>query len=78
MHRKRTSISSRRIEKTGAYRPRNVDVANPETRQYPGWPVIINQYCSNGRKVTAYLPALTVTGQKNPLIQIVEAGGTVD
>ncbi len=58
--------------------PRNVDITAPETEQYPGWPKTIGQEDNYGKKAVAYLPTIEVTGQDDPVIQIVdEAGGTV-
>ncbi len=58
--------------------PRNVDVTDPKTRQYPGWPVTIAQQDNYGRKPVAYLPTIVVKGHKNPVIQVVnETDGDV-
>jgi hypothetical protein len=51
--------------------PRNVDVTDPETKQYPGWPLTIDQLDNYGRKATAYLPQLLIRGARNPLVQVV-------
>ncbi len=52
--------------------PRNVDVNDPNTRQYPGWPKTIDQTDNYGRKAVAYLPMLKVTGQTDPLIKVID------
>jgi len=58
--------------------PRNVDVTGPATRQYPGWPKTIDQEDNYGRKAVAHLPALKITGRKNPVVQVVdESGGQI-
>lgn len=59
--------------------PRNVDVADPEARQYPGWPRTFDQTENYGRKPIAYLPTLRITGQKDPVVQVVaeSSGETV-
>jgi len=58
--------------------PRNVDVTEPKTRQYPGWPVTIAQQDNYGRKPVAYLPTIVVKGHKKPVIQVVnETDGDV-
>jgi len=58
--------------------PRNVDVASSDARQYPGWPVTIEQRDNYGRAAVAYLPTIVVTGGSDPVVQVVdEADGTV-
>ncbi len=52
--------------------PRNVDITNPKTKQYIGWPKTINQLDNYGRKAVAYLPELTISGTNEPVIQIIE------
>ncbi len=52
--------------------PRNVDVGDPDTRQYPGWPKTIQQTDNYGRKAAAYLPTLNIKGQDNPVVQIID------
>ncbi len=57
--------------------PRNVNIADPANKPYPGWPITINQTDNYGRKAVAYLPTL-VTRKQNPVLQIVdEANGEV-
>ena len=56
--------------------PRNVDIGDPKAKQYPGWPRTIAQTDNYGRKAVAYLPTIEVSGQKDPVIKIVnEATG---
>jgi hypothetical protein len=50
--------------------PRNVDIQDPATEQYPGWPRTIKQTDSYGRAAVAYLPTLNIKGATNPVIQI--------
>ena len=58
--------------------PRNVDVTDPGTKQYNGWPKTIKQTDNYGRKAAAYLPTLQVKGQKNPVVQVLdESNGEV-
>ena len=58
--------------------PRNVDVTNPLTKQYPGWPKTIRQQENDGRKAVAWLPEIKVSGISNPVVQIVdESNGEV-
>ncbi|MCF7974046.1 MAG: hypothetical protein K9N55_09550 [Phycisphaerae bacterium] len=52
--------------------PRHVDVTGPITQQYPGWPKTIQQTDNYGRMPLAYLPALNIKGQTNPVVQIVD------
>jgi len=52
--------------------PRNVDVAAPDAKQYPGWPMTISQLDNYGRKAAAYLPTLTVQGMENPVVQVID------
>jgi len=51
--------------------PRNVDVADPATQQYPGWPKTIKQTENYGRRAVAYLPTLSITGMTDPVVQVV-------
>jgi hypothetical protein len=56
--------------------PRNVDITNPATEQYLGWPLTIDQLDNYGRQATAYLPTLVVKGQANPVVKVIdEASG---
>ena len=58
--------------------PRQIDVTDPTARQFPGWPVTIDQLDNYGRKAVAYLPTVKVTGQTNPVVQVVdEADGQI-
>ena len=52
--------------------PRNMDITDPNTRQYPGWPRTIKQEDNYGRKAVAWLPAIKVSGAKNPVVQVVD------
>lgn len=52
--------------------PRKIDITSPTAKQYPGWPITIDQLDNYGRKAIAYLPTITVTNAKNPVVQIVE------
>ena len=58
--------------------PRLVDITVPETKQFPGWPVTIDQTDNYGRKAAAYLPTLQITGQADPVVQIInESDGQI-
>ena len=52
--------------------PRNVDITDPNVRQYTGWPKTIAQTDNYGRKAVAWLPKLEVSGQEDPVVQVVE------
>lgn len=51
--------------------PRNVDVSDPDTRQYPGWPKTIRQQDNYGRAAKSYLPTLVIKGQSDPVVKII-------
>lgn len=52
--------------------PRNVNVQDPEAKQYPGWPMTVKQMDNYGRKAVAWLPTLNIKGQTNPVVQVIE------
>jgi len=52
--------------------PRNVDVTDPKTKQYPGWPVTFDQQDNYGRKAVAYLPTIEVSGMTDPVVQVID------
>ncbi len=52
--------------------PRNVDITDPQTKQYPGWPRTINQQDNYGREPVAYLPTIEVQGMTNPVVQVID------
>jgi len=52
--------------------PRGCDVTDPECEQYPGWPVTLHQEDNYGRKGTAYLPILEISGAEDPVVQVIE------
>jgi len=55
--------------------PRNVDVADPAARQYPGWPATIRQEDNYARKATAYLPTIEVqsaAGGTSSVLQVID------
>lgn len=51
--------------------PYLADVTKPGT-QMPGWPVTIEVLSNYARKAAAHLPALNVTGAKNPVVQVLD------
>jgi hypothetical protein len=52
--------------------PRNVDVTDPEAKQYPGWPRTIEQQDNYGRKAAAYLPTLEIKNRLSPVVQVID------
>lgn len=52
--------------------PRNVDITNPATKQYEGWPRTIKMEDNYGRDAIAYLPNIKYKGSKTPLIKVVD------
>ncbi len=54
--------------------PRNVDITDRKTKQYPGWPRTINQSDNYSRKAAAYLPTIKVRGQSDPVVQVIDEG----
>jgi hypothetical protein len=52
--------------------PRHSDVTAPDAKQFPGWPVTIHQEENYGKKAVAYLPTLEISGQKDPVVQVIE------
>ena len=51
--------------------PRNVDLTDPDSKQYPGWPVTVRQEDNYSRKALAYLPTLQIKGQANAVVQVI-------
>ena len=52
--------------------PRNVDITDSNTKQYPGWPMTIQQTDNYARKAVAYLPTIEVDGMTNPVVQVID------
>lgn len=52
--------------------PRNVDITDSNTKQYPGWPRTIKQTDNYARKAVAYLPTIEVQGMTNPVVQVID------
>jgi hypothetical protein len=58
--------------------PRQADPANPDSRQYPGWPLVINQLRNRAQYAQWELPLIKVPDMKNSVIQVVsESTGMV-
>jgi hypothetical protein len=49
-----------------------VDITDPATKQYPGWPRTIDQMDNYARQPVAYLPTIEVSGMKNPVVQVID------
>lgn len=52
--------------------PYLTDPVDPNAAQMPGWPVTITVRDNYGRKPTAYLPTLEVTGIENPVVHVID------
>jgi hypothetical protein len=52
--------------------PRGVDVTKKDAKQFPGWPVTIDQLDNFGKKAVAFLPTIKVSGMKMPVIQVID------
>lgn len=50
--------------------PRNVDVGDPTTRQYEGWPKTVNQLDNLGPNVVGRLPAVQAQDGEPPIVQV--------
>lgn len=50
--------------------PYSADVMQPGT-QMATWPVTVSQLDNYGRKATVHLPTLTISGVKNPVLQVI-------
>jgi hypothetical protein len=52
--------------------PRNVDITDPASKQYAGWPRTILQLDNYARKPVGYLPTIRVQGMANPVVQVID------
>lgn len=52
--------------------PRNVDISDPDTTQYEGWPKTIHQNENYARNAIAKLPTLEISGQEDTVVQIID------
>ncbi len=53
--------------------PRYADPDDPRSGgQYPGWPLTFNNEDNYGRKATAFLPTIKVSGLADPVVQVIE------
>ncbi len=54
--------------------PRGSNVTKPDAKQFVGWPVNITQEDNYGRKASAWLPMLNISGIIDPVVQVIEEG----
>jgi hypothetical protein len=52
--------------------PRFVDVTREDARQFPGWPVVIDQADNDGRSPFGTLPTLEIESRADPVVQVLE------
>ena len=52
--------------------PRGVDVTKKDAKQFPGWPVTIDQQDNYARKAAAWLPKVKVKGTNDPVVQVID------
>ncbi len=50
--------------------PRWEDPDDPDAKQYPGWPVTVDQESNYGREAAGHLPLLSVTGISDPVLSV--------
>ncbi len=53
------------------------DPTDPESTQFPGWPVVIDQMASYGRRPMAHLPTLTFEALQRPVVQVIDDRGEI-
>ena len=51
--------------------PRLSDPAKSDAKQYPGWPVRLNQFDNYDREAFGFLPVLKVSGMSDPVVEII-------
>jgi alkaline phosphatase D len=52
--------------------PRLSDPSGHNVKQYPGWPVIFNQADNYNKTPAGFLPAIDVTGTRDPVVQLID------
>lgn len=52
--------------------PRFADVRAGDAAQFPGWPITIGMSENDGRAPAAWLPELVISGNENPVVQVIE------
>ncbi len=50
--------------------PRKVDISTG--KQYPGWPITVDQINNYGRKAVGFLPTLKIRGMMDPVVQVID------
>jgi len=50
--------------------PRFVDPSAADAKQYPGWPITINQMDNYNREAFAWLPILKIHNMENPVVRV--------
>lgn len=50
---------------------RDIDPTQSGTKQYPGWPITINQMDNYDKNAVGYLPELKFEGIENPVVQVI-------
>ncbi len=54
--------------------PRWSDPSQPDAKQYPGWPITINQLDNYGRQASGHLQMIQVEGMADPVIRVIDQG----
>lgn len=52
--------------------PRGVDVTKKDAKQFPGWPVTVDQQDNYARVAYGYLPELVFEGIDEPIVQVID------
>ena len=52
--------------------PRLSGLSKSDVKQYPGWPVTINQADNYNKIPAGFLPAIDVTGTRDPVVQVID------
>jgi hypothetical protein len=52
--------------------PRLTDPSKRSQKQYPGWPITINQMDNYNKKPAGYLPTIEVSGTRDPVVQVID------
>ncbi|MCB0855356.1 MAG: twin-arginine translocation pathway signal protein, partial [Bacteroidetes bacterium] len=58
--------------------PRDINPKEKNAKQYPGWPITINQMDNYSRNAAAWLPTIETLGMVDPVVQVlVESTGEI-
>ncbi len=52
--------------------PTGQDPSNEKSKQFSGWPIVVNQLENYNRNAVEVLPELVIAGTKNPVVQIID------